>query len=201
MGSQVMQRSKINFDALEWQSPLPGARFKAYRSGGKQIRLVEFTSDFIEPHWCEKGHIGLILEGSLEDPQITQMAQIENSHIGLILEGSLEVDFRGNAVIYEKYEETFAPRYIPRKKAQEKLDSVRRRETQLERLPRRVAKRNPSCRKDMLPRSGLLRDFTGSGTRCLSAQLLPFSRQQDSADRPFQSARNTPSEDWNLLRT
>lgn len=73
-----MQRLKINFDTLEWQSPLPGARFKAYRSGGKQIRLVEFTSDFIEPHWCENGHIGLILEGSLE------------------------VDFRGTVVTYGK---------------------------------------------------------------------------------------------------
>jgi hypothetical protein len=78
-----MQRLEINFDALEWQSPLPGARFKAYRSGGKQIRLVVFTSDFIEPHWCEKGHIGLILEGNLE------------------------VDFKGNVVIYQKAEGIF----------------------------------------------------------------------------------------------
>ena len=76
-------RRRSRFDALEWQSSLPGARFKAYRSGGKQIRLVEFTSEFIEPHWCEKGHIGLILEGSLE------------------------VDFRGNVVIYHKAEGIF----------------------------------------------------------------------------------------------
>ena len=44
---------------------------------------MEFTSDFIEPHWCENGHIGLILEGSLE------------------------VDFRGNVVIYHKAEGIF----------------------------------------------------------------------------------------------
>src|SRR5208283_3775528 len=60
---------------------------------------------------------------------------------------------------------------------------------------------NPFGRKDMLPRSGLLRDFSGSGTRCVSAQLLPFSRCSASDDRKIQSARNTPSEDWNLLRT
>ncbi|MGO9373624.1 MAG: hypothetical protein ACLQBD_16160 [Syntrophobacteraceae bacterium] len=44
---------------------------------------MEFTSEFIEPHWCEKGHTGLILEGSLE------------------------VDFRGNVVIYHKAEGIF----------------------------------------------------------------------------------------------
>ena len=80
-----MQPFKVNFDALEWQSPLPGARFKAYRSGEKQIRLVEFTSGFIEPHWCEKGHIGLVLEGMLE------------------------VDFDGHMVRYQKGEGIFIP--------------------------------------------------------------------------------------------
>lgn len=56
----------IDFDALPWECPLPGARFKIHREGGKQIRLVEFTSEFVEPHWCEKGHIGYVLEGTLE---------------------------------------------------------------------------------------------------------------------------------------
>ncbi len=78
-----MQHFKINFDVLEWQSPLPGARFKVHRSGGKQIRLVEFTSEFVEPRWCEKGHVGLVLEGSLE------------------------VDFRGGLVTYQKDEGIF----------------------------------------------------------------------------------------------
>ncbi len=78
-----MQPFKINFDVLEWQSPSPGARFKVHRSGGKRIRLVEFTSEFVEPHWCERGHIGMILEGSLE------------------------VDFRGDLVTYHKGEGIF----------------------------------------------------------------------------------------------
>jgi quercetin dioxygenase-like cupin family protein len=30
------------------------------------MRLVEFTSEFVEPYWCEKGHIGLVLSGTLE---------------------------------------------------------------------------------------------------------------------------------------
>jgi quercetin dioxygenase-like cupin family protein len=57
---------KVDFDVLEWQSPLPGARFKVHREGSRQICLVEFTTEFVEPHWCEKGHIGLVLSGTLE---------------------------------------------------------------------------------------------------------------------------------------
>lgn len=56
----------IDFNSLPWESPLAGIRFKAYREGGKQIRLAEFTPEFIESGWCEKGHIGLVLEGTLE---------------------------------------------------------------------------------------------------------------------------------------
>lgn len=56
----------INFDSLQWESHLPSARFKAYREGARQIRLLEFSSDFVEPVWCEKGHVGFVLEGTLE---------------------------------------------------------------------------------------------------------------------------------------
>ena len=61
-----MSQDRIDFDALPWESTVPGARFKVHREGGKQIRLLEFTEGFVEPHWCEKGHIGYVLEGTLE---------------------------------------------------------------------------------------------------------------------------------------
>jgi len=38
--------------------PLPGCRFKATVRDEKQLRLVEFTSGFIEPNWCELAHTG-----------------------------------------------------------------------------------------------------------------------------------------------
>ncbi len=57
---------KVDFDSIEWHSPLPGARSKSHHEGSKQIRLVEFTSEFREPDWCEKGHVGLVLAGELE---------------------------------------------------------------------------------------------------------------------------------------
>ena len=57
---------EVVFDALEWQAAMPGARFKVFSDGAKQMRLVEFTSEFVEPHWCEKGHFGFVLRGELE---------------------------------------------------------------------------------------------------------------------------------------
>jgi quercetin dioxygenase-like cupin family protein len=80
-----VQAFKVDFDALEWQSPLPGARFRIHAAGGRQIRLLEFTSEFVEPHWCEKGHIGMVLEGVLE------------------------IDFHGRVVVYREGEGIFIP--------------------------------------------------------------------------------------------
>ena len=57
---------KVDFDDIEWTSPASGARFKSYVANGKQLRLLELSKEFIEPDWCDKGHIGLVLEGSLQ---------------------------------------------------------------------------------------------------------------------------------------
>ena len=61
-----MDRCKVDFDALEWQRPLPGARMKAFESGGRKLRLVEFARGFREPDWCRKGHIGYVLQGEMD---------------------------------------------------------------------------------------------------------------------------------------
>ncbi len=61
-----MEPYRVTFDSLDWQIPMPGARFKVFREGNKQIRLAEFTPEFVEPHWCEKGHVGIVLSGELE---------------------------------------------------------------------------------------------------------------------------------------
>ena len=61
-----MDRHRILFDSLEWQNGIYGARSKVFFGGAKQLRLLEFTSEFIEPEWCEKGHMGLVVQGELE---------------------------------------------------------------------------------------------------------------------------------------
>jgi quercetin dioxygenase-like cupin family protein len=57
---------KVDFDLLEWERGRPGVRFKAYRLGSRQLRLVEFETTDGDPHWCEQGHIGYVLHGGLE---------------------------------------------------------------------------------------------------------------------------------------
>lgn len=80
-----MDQHRILFESLEWQDGIRGARFKAFRSGNKQLRLLEFTSEFIEPDWCEKGHVGFVIQGELE------------------------IDFRGQMVHYPQGSGIFIP--------------------------------------------------------------------------------------------
>jgi len=61
-----MTQRKIDFESIEWESPVKGVRFKACEQEGKMLRLVEFYKEFVEPDWCSKGHIGYILEGQIE---------------------------------------------------------------------------------------------------------------------------------------
>lgn len=56
---------RIDFESRAWESPMAGVRSKTWRQGGRQIRLVEYRPQ-MEPHWCERGHYGCILEGEFE---------------------------------------------------------------------------------------------------------------------------------------
>jgi quercetin dioxygenase-like cupin family protein len=60
-----MNNYLVDFNDVPWESPAPGIRVKAVVRGGKKLRLVEFTHEFVEPDWCTKAHIGLVLEGEL----------------------------------------------------------------------------------------------------------------------------------------
>jgi hypothetical protein len=61
-----MEAGRIPFESMEWQNAAPGLRFKVYRNGNKQMRLLEHSQEFIEPDWCVKAHAGLVLKGELE---------------------------------------------------------------------------------------------------------------------------------------
>jgi mannose-6-phosphate isomerase-like protein (cupin superfamily) len=56
---------RIDFERIDWVSPMPGVRHKVSGDGKKRVRLVEYTRE-MEPHWCSKGHLGYILEGRFE---------------------------------------------------------------------------------------------------------------------------------------
>jgi quercetin dioxygenase-like cupin family protein len=61
-----MGQYRIDFNSMQWETPAIGVKCKAYEQGGRKLRLVEFSKEFVEPDWCIKGHIGYILEGQME---------------------------------------------------------------------------------------------------------------------------------------
>ncbi len=60
-----MLQYKVDFDQLEWETPIEGVRCKIAKYGNKQLRLIEYNKQ-MPPHWCAKGHYGLILKGEFE---------------------------------------------------------------------------------------------------------------------------------------
>ncbi|MBA4368436.1 MAG: hypothetical protein C0403_12465 [Desulfobacterium sp.] len=60
-----MMEYKMVFDALSWETQMKGVLTKTIQVNGKQLRMVEYSKD-MEPHWCEKGHMGYVLKGQLE---------------------------------------------------------------------------------------------------------------------------------------
>ena len=60
-----MSEHKVDFESIPWQSPMAGVRCKINRRDGMQLRLVEYTGE-MEAHWCDKGHVGYVLQGRLE---------------------------------------------------------------------------------------------------------------------------------------
>jgi quercetin dioxygenase-like cupin family protein len=56
---------KVDFNALQWQSPIEGIRHKCLEQDGLRMRLVEYSRT-MPPHSCDKGHYGYLIEGQLE---------------------------------------------------------------------------------------------------------------------------------------
>lgn len=56
---------RIDFSNLNWEIPFEGIRHKYLDQNEIRIRLVEYERS-MPPHWCEKSHYGIVLEGVLE---------------------------------------------------------------------------------------------------------------------------------------
>ena len=61
-----MNTHKIDFKNIPWEQPSPNVRMKRHQEGDTQVRLVEFSREFVEPDWCRNGHIGYVLDGRME---------------------------------------------------------------------------------------------------------------------------------------
>ena len=68
-----MKISNIPFTVVDWstiatteqegESGVAGRR--SVQFGDIRVRMVEYSSGYVSDHWCEKGHILLVLEGTL----------------------------------------------------------------------------------------------------------------------------------------
>ncbi len=71
-----MSEHKVRFDRLEWTTPFEGVRHRIEDVFGRRLRLVEYAGS-MPLHWCERGHVGYVLDGRLE------------------------IEFEGETVVYE----------------------------------------------------------------------------------------------------
>lgn len=42
------------------------AFWRTVQRGGIRVRIVEYTPGYLADHWCKKGHVVFVLEGSFE---------------------------------------------------------------------------------------------------------------------------------------
>ena len=60
-----MVQYKVEFDKLEWESPIKGVRHKYIDQNNLRLRLIEYSKE-MAPYWCEKGHYGHLIHGQIE---------------------------------------------------------------------------------------------------------------------------------------
>ncbi len=68
-----MKIEGVPFGTTDWSrvpvTEHPGetgvARWRTVRAGDVRVRMVEYSPGYLADHWCEKGHILLVLEGEL----------------------------------------------------------------------------------------------------------------------------------------
>ncbi len=67
------EKYRIPFDVTDWSvvsaTTHPGetglAIWKTLQLGGLRIRMVEYSTNYLADHWCQKGHLLFVLEGKL----------------------------------------------------------------------------------------------------------------------------------------
>jgi hypothetical protein len=69
-----MRIEGVPFHTTDW-STVPTTRhpgltgealWRTVQVGNVRVRMVEYTAGYVADHWCEKGHVLLVLEGELD---------------------------------------------------------------------------------------------------------------------------------------
>jgi hypothetical protein len=56
----------LKFTQMEWDQVGEYARQKVAVVDGRRIRLLQLLPGFQEPDWCRRGHLGFVVDGTLE---------------------------------------------------------------------------------------------------------------------------------------
>jgi hypothetical protein len=68
-----MKFPEMPFTAVDW-SKIPAtfhpgetgsAEWRTINVGDLRVRMVEYTAGYLADHWCDRGHVLLVLEGEL----------------------------------------------------------------------------------------------------------------------------------------
>lgn len=60
-----MHKNLILFKEMPWENPQPGVLQKVIEHQNQRLRLLRFQDNFVEEHWCSKGHVGFVLDGEM----------------------------------------------------------------------------------------------------------------------------------------
>jgi quercetin dioxygenase-like cupin family protein len=63
----------VPFERIDWSSVAatlhPGERgsatWRTLELGNVRVRMVEYSAGYVADHWCERGHVLLVLDGEL----------------------------------------------------------------------------------------------------------------------------------------
>ncbi|WP_174775498.1 DHCW motif cupin fold protein, partial [Cryobacterium frigoriphilum] len=85
--------STLNWNALDHtvHSGLTGeAHWRTVQIGDTRLRMVEYTPGYVADHWCTRGHLLLVLEGSvrteLDDGRVFDLAAGNSYQVGSEME-------------------------------------------------------------------------------------------------------------------
>jgi quercetin dioxygenase-like cupin family protein len=68
-----MKIEGVSFHTTDWSrlaaTEHPGevgaALWRTHEAGNVRVRMVEYSPGYVADHWCERGHVLLVLEGEL----------------------------------------------------------------------------------------------------------------------------------------
>jgi hypothetical protein len=69
-----MKIEEIPYESVDWAALPPvehkgdsgTSYWRTYQAGNIRARVVEYSAGFCSDHWCERGHVLIVIEGELK---------------------------------------------------------------------------------------------------------------------------------------